>query len=78
MKITLIKSSGRCLCRNSTCEKKTEYITKSGRIKKDTTCAAIDMDSAAGYNTSYYCRDCIDKIYDDIKKILNPKLWVFH
>lgn len=57
---------------------KPDYINERGCIKKDTTCAAITMSSAAGRNTSYYCRDCIDLVYEDIRKILNPKLWVFH
>lgn len=78
MKIELKKSSGRTKCRSNICLKKSEYISDNGRIKKDTTCAAITMDSASGYNTSYYCRDCIDKVYEDLKKILNSKLWIFH
>jgi hypothetical protein len=78
MKIELEKSSGRAKCRARDCKKLPEYITDKGRIKVNTTCVAITMDSAAGWNTSYYCRDCVDKLYEDIKKILNPKLWVFH
>lgn len=78
MKIVLEKSSGRAKCRARTCKKLELYISESGRIKKDSTCAAITMDSAAGWNTSYYCRDCIDTLYNDIKKILNPALWAFH
>jgi hypothetical protein len=78
MKIELEKSSGRAKCRSRTCKKKPEYISENGRIKAGTTCVAITMDSAAGWNTSYYCRDCVDQLYEDIRKILNPKLWVFH
>lgn len=78
MRIALEKASGRAKCRNNSCKKKEEYISANGRIKSETTCAAITMDSAAGFNTSYYCRDCIEVIYEDIKKILNPKLWIFH
>lgn len=78
MKIKLKKSTGRAKCRSQACLKKSEYINDKGRIKKDTTCVAITMQSSAGRNTSYYCRDCIDKLYDDIRKILNPNLWVFH
>ena len=78
MKINLIKASGRAICRSKDCKKKPEYISEKGRIKADTTCVAIMMDSAAGYHTSYYCRDCIDQLYEDIRKILNTKLWVFH
>ena len=78
MKIILEKSSGRAICRYYGCKKNPLYIGKSGRILKDTICAAITMDSAAGHNTSYYCRECVDKLYVDIKTILNPQLWVFH
>jgi hypothetical protein len=79
MKITLIKASGRAFCRSRDCKHLPEYITeKTHRIKTGTTCAAITMSSAAGWNTSYYCRDCIDKLYLDIKTILNPALWIFH
>ncbi len=77
MKITLEKSTGRAKCRSSSCKKMTIYISGSDRIKVGTTCAAITMDSAAGVNTSYYCRDCIDQLYLDIKAILNPALWKF-
>jgi hypothetical protein len=78
MKIELVKASGKAMCRNRSCKCKIEFINpKSYRIKKDTTCAAITMESAAGWNTSYYCRDCIEIIYEDMKKILNPKLWIF-
>lgn len=81
MKIELLKSSGRCLCRGFSCPKNPKY-TKPDRwgkslIIKDTTCAAITMDSLNGKNTSYYCRDCIEIIHDEMRMILNPKLWIF-
>lgn len=78
MRIELEKASGASKCRGPDCSMNPDYLTDKGRIKRGTTCVAITMGSAAGYNTSYYCRDCIDKIYDDIRKVLNPKLWVFH
>lgn len=78
MKIRLEKSSGRAYCRNKDCSFNPDYISDKGRIKKDTTCAAITMDSSSGMNTSFYCRECIDKIYENMKKILNPALWAFH
>jgi len=78
MRIQLIKASGRALCRSKDCKRLPEYVSEKGRIKSGTTCVAITMDSAAGFNTSYYCRDCVDKLYEDLKKILNPALWVFH
>ncbi len=76
MNIKLEKASGRAYCRHLDCDKSPEYINKRG-IKAGTICAAISMGSAGGFNTSYYCRGCIDKIYLDIKTILNPKLWIF-
>lgn len=78
MRIKLEKSSGRALCRNKTCKRNPEYISEAGRIKSGTTCVAITMDSAAGFNTSFYCRECVDELYQELKKVLNPALWSFH
>jgi len=78
MKIELDKSSGRSLCRSTTCAKDPEFINENGRIRKDTICAIIHTRSASGGHSSYYCRGCIDKLYQDMKKILNPQLWIFH
>ena len=77
MKIELEKSSCRAICRNHLCKQNPDYINEGGRIKSGTTCAVIRMWSAAGWNRSFYCRECIDQIYFDMKKILNPKLWSF-
>jgi hypothetical protein len=76
MNITLQKASGRAMCRHPRCEGKNDYI-KDGRIIKNTTCALIYFDSASGGGTAYYCRGCIDKIHDEIRRVLNPKLWAF-
>lgn len=77
MKIYLEKSSGRAKCRHSGCKRKPEYISSKGRIIKDTMCAILYMESASGWNSSYYCRDCIELIHFEIKKMLNPNLWAF-
>lgn len=77
MKIELEKSSGRAKCRSLTCLKKPEFINENGRIKKDTTCAILWMESASGWNASFYCRDCLEKVHNDVKMQLNPALWVF-
>jgi hypothetical protein len=77
MKIELEKSSGRAICRNRQCSQNPDYINEGGRIKSGTTCAVFLMDSASGWNRSFYCRECIDKIYLDLKIKLNPKLWIF-
>ena len=77
MKITLEKASGKCKCRGLDCQRNPDFISKGNRIKKDTVCAAIQAQSGVGWNTSYYCRECITKLYQDIKKVLNPDLWIF-
>ena len=76
MKIGIEKASGRAVCRHHQCKGKPEYIEK-GRIKKGATCAVISTGAADGWHASYYCRDCIDIIFQDMKTILNPKLWIF-
>jgi hypothetical protein len=76
MKISIEKASGTQICRG-TCKKDPKY-TESGRIKNGTSCARIQIESAKGKTSAFYCRDCIDKVYLDVKMILNPALWVFH
>lgn len=76
MKMSLQQSSGRAKCRHQKCEQKPEY-NELGKIKKGTTCALISTDGPRGWHTSYYCRDCIEKIYLDFKKVLNHNLWIF-
>ena len=78
MKITLEKASGRSKCRCDKCKRLPEYVDEKGIIKKDSTCAAIKTDSCSGSHVSFYCRDCINILYEDIRLILNPKLWIFH
>lgn len=77
MKIDLEKSSGRAICRNHQCKKNPLYINDKGRIKSGTTCVVFMMDSASGWNRSFYCRECIDALYLDLKIKLNPSLWSF-
>jgi hypothetical protein len=77
MELGIEKSNGRQKCRYQLCAKDPLYISPNGRIIKGTTCAVIVMDSAGGWNSSYYCRSCIEKIYIQMKMILNPNLWVF-
>ena len=75
MKIKLEKTSGRAKCRNLKCKHNPDYISQAGRIKTGTQCVAITMDSAAGWNTSYYCRDCVEEMYLLLKTYLNPSYW---
>jgi hypothetical protein len=79
MKITLENASGLSLCRSGSCLANPDYInTKTGRIKANTTCAVLAVRSASGVNKSYFCKGCLEKLYNDIRIILDPTLWVFH
>ncbi len=71
-------NSGRKKCRYDKCDKDPKYVGNNGRILKGTTCAWISVQDAGGSSLGYYCRGCIDKIYSDLKRILDPKLWIFH
>jgi hypothetical protein len=77
MKLGLDKSTGKRKCRGTCCKKNPDYISTVGRIKKGTTCVWIAIDDASGGAVAYYCRDCIDTVYVEMKKILNPSLWIF-
>jgi hypothetical protein len=77
MHLNVEKSNGKQKCRYQLCEKNPLYISPKGRIIAGKTCVSITLDSASGWNSSYYCRSCIEKIYLEMKMILNPKLWVF-
>lgn len=78
MKINLERASGHAICRHDQCERKSEYINENGKIKKGTICAWLSIDTEHGKYDFCYCRNCIDKIYIETKKILNPNLWMFH
>lgn len=78
MIVKLVTSnSNRRKCRYLTCQSNPDFITPAGRIKSGTTCAAITTNDATGFHTAYYCRECIDKVYKDIKAVLNSDLWIF-
>lgn len=76
MEIEIIKSSGRAMCRGD-CKMNPEYVDEKGNIKKGNSCAKITIWGAKGGASAFYCRDCIDTLYEDVRKILNPKLWLF-
>lgn len=76
MKVSLQKSNGKYKCRSLKCKSNPEFISKSGRILKDTTCVYIVSDGASGSCHSYYCKDCLKELLSDLKKVLDPKLWL--
>ena len=78
MQIKIEKSTGRRICRHDLCKKNPNLISDDGKIKKEVICAAVTITSSSGRSTAYYCRECIDHLYNDIKKILNPNLWILH
>ena len=78
MKIELVKASGKAICRHKDCSKNPDYISgSSGRIKKGTICCFMSVWGANGYTKVFFCRECLEKIYNEVKVKLNPKLWAF-
>jgi hypothetical protein len=81
MELKIISASGRAICRGEHCKGLPEFIIKLGvfrynnnRIRKDTQCLMITMWSAAGGTTAYYCSDCMNNIYVEMRSVLDPKL----
>ena len=66
-----------CYCSHSSCENKNFRKEKHWQWKKripiNSTILVLEM----GTVTEIYCRECIDKLYRELKPILNSKLWVF-
>jgi hypothetical protein len=64
-------------CCNTNCQRSSEYhytiLENSHWIKQGTVCARIQIEN----RVEYYCRDCIDEIYNLIKSKLDSKLWIF-
>jgi hypothetical protein len=77
MKIRVDKAPKSAKCRGNNCKKLPEYINRKGRIRKDTSCAILSMDTSSGWATAFFCRSCIDQLYLDMKMALDPKLWIF-
>ena len=77
MQIELKKSSGKPYCRPPRCKRNSDYIDSNGRIKKDTVCCKITIRTASGSRSAFFCRECLEKIHDEIREKLNPKLWIF-
>lgn len=71
----------RMQCDNVNCKRLPEYfdqILNSFFLKRGTICASITIETNIGeYGRQYYCRDCIDEIYQKIKSKLDSKLWIF-
>ena len=65
-------------CANFNCKKDPKYLINIlgdvWYIKTDTTVAVISLSG----KTEYYCRGCIDELFQMIKTKLDSKLWVFH
>jgi hypothetical protein len=65
-------------CANRNCKNNPEHMVNIlgsvWYIKVDTTVATISV----GGRTEYYCRGCIDEVYQLMKQKLDSKLWAFH
>lgn len=77
MWIKIIKATSKAKCRGIKCKNLPEYINRNGRIRKDTNCAVISISASNGGATAFYCRDCVDQVYMDMRIALDPKLWIF-
>jgi hypothetical protein len=64
-------------CANPQCKNLIEYtynvIGHVYRIRRKTTCLVVSTQ----FGTEYYCRDCIDTLYRQLKPSLDSKLWIF-
>lgn len=65
-------------CTNKECKRNPNYMINIlgsvWYIKVDTPVAIVMM----GGTAEYYCRDCIDWLYQYLKTKLDSKLWAFH
>ena len=65
-------------CANLNCEKLPQHVINIlgsvYYIKVDTTVASVEMKG----EVEYYCRGCIDQLYNMLKSKLDPKFWAFH
>jgi hypothetical protein len=69
-------------CANKNCKRLPEYMVNIlgsvYYIRVDTTVAVISMGSSNhGLIVDYYCRGCIDEVYQLLKSKLDVKLWSF-
>lgn len=79
LKIDLIKMEMTGIrCAGINCKKLPEHmINILGSvyyIKADTTAVRVSLNG----REEYYCRGCIDDLYNMMKSKLDPKLWAFH
>jgi len=67
-------------CHHTDCDKLPEYhdhiISDVYYIKLGTTIAEIT--NGGSFSAEYYCRPCIDKLYQEIKLKLDSRLWPMH
>jgi hypothetical protein len=67
-----------CHCANPKCQHDPKHMINIlgsvWYIKVDTSVALITMGNAA----EYYCRGCIDDVYNLFKMKLDTKMWAFH
>lgn len=68
----------RSYCTHNECEENPLYFFKTSKkgwrkkIKTGVTVGVIQI----GNGTEVYCPDCIDKVYLELKKVFDRKLWV--
>jgi hypothetical protein len=75
-KVVNMSFSGASCC-NPTCSHNTKYhdhiLGNVYYLKYNTPCLFIEMSGTF----EYYCKDCVDIVYQNLKPALDSKLWLF-
>lgn len=66
-------------CAHPECKKNPKYMVNIlgsvWYIRVDTTVAVVTV---GGSRAEYYCRECIDELFNEVRTKLDSKLWAFH
>lgn len=65
-------------CDNQDCVKDPRYIDSDNFLVENQTILQIEIYVTGGYDIAHYCQDCIEKLWDNVNKALNPKFRAFH
>lgn len=79
IKLIVNESSGR-QCDYKDCKHLPKYfdqVLNTYFVKRGVTCLWVSLPSRDASAGELYCRDCLDRFYQEYKPILDSKLWVF-
>lgn len=69
MNFKLVRGSGYTICRGNDCKKLETLVSAKGRIKRKTVCLKVTGLHAGGVFEMYFCKDCINDIYEYFKQL---------